>query len=95
MSKEPANTIPRPEHPRPQFFRKKWRNLNGLWDFEFDFTDSKKEQGWAMKRDYERQILVPFCRKVSCPVLAIPIIWTLFGIIGRLTYHRRSCPDVC
>ena len=61
MNKEQMNVIPRPEHPRPQFFRENWRNLNGLWDFDFDFGNSKKEQGWADKTDYDRQILVPFC----------------------------------
>ena len=30
-------TIPRPEHPNPQFRREQWYNLNGTWDFKFDF----------------------------------------------------------
>jgi len=29
--------IPRPEHPRPQFQRESWLNLNGEWDFAFDY----------------------------------------------------------
>ena len=33
-------TIPRSEHPDPQFQRKDWLNLNGEWDFEFDFGNS-------------------------------------------------------
>ena len=33
-------TIPRPEHPRPQFIRKEWINLNGQWTFEFDLSES-------------------------------------------------------
>ncbi len=35
-------SIPRPEHPRPQFFRNEWLNLNGEWSYEFDFGES----GW-------------------------------------------------
>lgn len=54
-------TIPRPEHPKPQFYRESWRNLNGLWDFDFDFGNSGKARGWAEKTDYSHQILVPFC----------------------------------
>ena len=29
--------IPRPEHPTPQWERLNWQNLNGIWEFEFDF----------------------------------------------------------
>ena len=27
-------SIPRPEHPEPQFKRDNWVNLNGEWEFE-------------------------------------------------------------
>ena len=29
-------TMPRPEHPRPDFHRDPWVNLNGVWNFKFD-----------------------------------------------------------
>lgn len=29
-------SIPRPEHPRPNFNREPWHNLNGTWRFAFD-----------------------------------------------------------
>lgn len=32
--------IPRMEHPRPQMQRADWQNLNGEWDFAFDFGRS-------------------------------------------------------
>ena len=32
--------IPRPEHPNPQFERENWVNLNGEWEFEFDYGNS-------------------------------------------------------
>ena len=31
-----AENIPLPEHPRPDFERSNWINLNGEWDFTFD-----------------------------------------------------------
>ena len=31
---------PLPEHPRPDFNRPTWKNLNGSWDFKFD-SDNK------------------------------------------------------
>ena len=30
------NTVPRPEHPRPDRLREHWMTLNGSWDFAFD-----------------------------------------------------------
>ena len=32
--------IPRPEHPKPQFQRDSWMNLNGQWAFEIDQSRS-------------------------------------------------------
>ena len=43
--------IPRCEHPDPQCERAGWLNLNGEWDFEFDFGRSKLEAGILEKKD--------------------------------------------
>ena len=51
--------IPKPEHPRPQFFRPDWLNLNGRWQFEVDTADSGLERG-LRDRDLTDEILVPF-----------------------------------
>ena len=62
--------IPRPEHPRPQFVRDTWMNLNGQWDFLFDFGNSGLDRElWdeAKLSDAMQQspmpttITVPFC----------------------------------
>ena len=34
-----VDTIPLPEHPRPDFARAQWLNLNGHWRFAFDSAD--------------------------------------------------------
>ena len=53
----------RPEHPRPDWMREKWMNLNGWWSFAFD----KKEEGidgdWFIPgtNEYDQKINVPFC----------------------------------
>ena len=39
------NSIPRSEHPKPQFRRENWLNLNGEWDFEIDNGRSGKARG--------------------------------------------------
>ena len=35
-------SIPRSEHPNPQFVRENWLCLNGEWDFEIDKSVSGK-----------------------------------------------------
>ena len=54
-------TIPRSEHPDPQFQRKDWLNLNVEWDFEFDFGNSSLRAGVLEKDEWSRKINVPFC----------------------------------
>ena len=48
----PNGEKPLPEHPRPDFCRAEWQNLNGKWDFRFD--------GRGKSKEYDQQILVPF-----------------------------------
>ena len=54
------DTIPLPEHPRPDFMRAEWLNLNGTWRFQFDPDDVGQERGWADELPAPREILVPF-----------------------------------
>lgn len=56
-----ADGIPRPEYPRPQFERAAWVNLNGAWNFDFDFGESGLERGFANSEKLSMQITVPFC----------------------------------
>ncbi|MBQ7929980.1 MAG: beta-galactosidase, partial [Clostridia bacterium] len=57
--------IPRPEHPRPQFVRDAWMNLNGEWDFQFDFGNSGRYRALWKSENFmngeTRKITVPFC----------------------------------
>jgi len=60
-------TIPRPEHPRPDWCRgtregRDWLNLNGAWEFEFDPEGVGEEEDWQLpgQQLYASQIVVPF-----------------------------------
>ncbi len=54
-------TIPLPEHPRPDFARADWLNLNGSWAFRFDAEDQGAAGDWsAGKTTFPQTILVPF-----------------------------------
>ena len=55
------NPIPRPEHPKPQFHRDAWLNLNGQWNFAFDFDLSGVRKGWpSQPSGLDKKIMVPF-----------------------------------
>lgn len=54
--------IPRPEHPRPDFVRDTFYNLNGTWDFMFDDQDVGLREGWYRPGyQLDKHITVPFC----------------------------------
>ena len=56
-----SDSIPLPEHPRPDFERAQWKNLNGRWDFVLDARNEGERGGWAAGQlPTPRQILVPF-----------------------------------
>ncbi len=55
------NQIPRPEHPMPQMERKNWMNLNGEWEFDFDFGMSGIDRNFQAMEHLSKSILVPFC----------------------------------
>ena len=56
-----APAIPLPEHPRPDFERPHWQNLNGVWSFAFDSTDSGLHEKWHTQGAvFPDRITVPF-----------------------------------
>jgi beta-galactosidase/beta-glucuronidase len=56
-----AQTMPRPEYPRPQFERAEWKNLNGAWTYAFDFDKTGLGKGFITSNGFKDQIIVPFC----------------------------------
>lgn len=52
---------PRPEYPRPQFVRRDWVNLNGVWEFRLDPANVGIEPDQFHSTGFTDRILVPFC----------------------------------
>jgi beta-galactosidase/beta-glucuronidase len=50
----------RNEHPRPNFERKAWLNLNGEWDFEYDDNDLGLKNKWYQNKSFSKKIVVPY-----------------------------------
>ena len=73
------NTIPRPEHPQPQLQRKNWENLNGEWEFAFDFGKSGIDRKLWENEHLEGKIRVPFCPESELSGIGhkdfIPAVW--------------------
>jgi len=70
-----SNIIPLVEYPRPQFQRKDWINLNGVWDYTI-----KSASDDALPQSYLGKILVPFpieseLSGVKCAVGADQQLW--------------------
>lgn len=78
-----ASDIPRGEYPRPQFERSAWMNLNGVWDYTFDFSASGLERGLEKATSFEGRITVPFCPESSLSGVG----YTDF--INCIWYHRE------
>ncbi len=77
---------PRPEHPRPDFQRQLFCNLNGEWEFGFDDDDKGLSSGWQKPNtQLDRYIMVPFCYQSEMSGIGLsdeihPILWYRRGI---------------
>jgi len=55
------DSIPLAEHPRPDFQRPDWQNLNGRWDFRLDAGNEGEGAGWFREGlPSPQSIVVPF-----------------------------------
>src|SRR5262249_40043184 len=101
--------IPLPEHPRPDFERPAWVNLNGPWQFRFDPRDEGLTQGWPQGEAFPLAIKVPF--PWGSPLsgvpdeaqlawyarsIEIPAAWAgqrVFVVIGAADWHTTAWLD--
>lgn len=77
------DAVPRNEYPRPQFVREDWRNLNGWWSYEFDFSNSGMERGLMRSTGFPNRILVPFCPESELSGVGFK------DFIPAMFYHRK------
>ncbi|MCL5996274.1 MAG: glycoside hydrolase family 2 [Chloroflexi bacterium] len=70
----------REAHPRPQFTREQWIDLNGPWSFAYDDADAGLAQTWMHKPEvFDRTIIVPFPPESRASGIADPaphpVVW--------------------
>ena len=75
-------SIPRPEHPRPQFVRDSWVNLNGTWTYAFDFGESGLQRDFNESKGFDSDIIVPFCPESKLSGVEYK------DFINSMWYHR-------
>ncbi len=51
-------------YPRPQLVREGWTNLDGKWDFAFDFNKTGESKGYTNGFKAQKQITVPYAYQV-------------------------------
>lgn len=81
--------IPLKEHPRPDFERATWKNLNGYWQFMPDSADVGERENWQEKPGmFNYKILVPFSwasqmSEVTLPDIDVGWYSRTFSLKGR------------
>lgn len=73
---------PRPEHPRPDFFRENWFSLNGEWQFEIDQAGDGESRGLVSGKDLMTRITVPFCPESKLSGIGH------YGLMKNVWYRR-------
>ncbi|MBQ7841296.1 MAG: beta-galactosidase [Lachnospiraceae bacterium] len=100
------NSIPRQEHPKPQMQRSDWMNLNGEWDFDFDFGKSGIDKKFYEKTELDKKITVPFCPESDLSGIGykdfMPAVWYLRKVTlaeeqtkGRVRLHFGAVDYEC
>ena len=84
-------SVPRPEHPRPDFLRDTFYNLNGEWSFAFDDENLGIREKWYQPgHAFPLKILVPFAYQTRASGLG-----PTDAIHPRLWYRRSLVLPEC
>ncbi len=80
-------TLPKNEHPTPQFMRNDWINLNGIWTYTINmrpsyFADSVSYNQEEKSTGFDKTILIPFSPESELSTVAYK------DMIFSIFYHR-------
>jgi hypothetical protein len=70
----------RKEHPRPQFVRNSWLNLNGQWTCDYSKNIKGFNKSILNKKNFQKKLMFLFVPKVNFLELVILISCKKFGI---------------
>lgn len=86
--------------------RESWMNLNGEWDFAFDFSDSGIEKKFYNRKELDQKIIVPFCPESELSGIGFKdfmqavwyhksVVLTKEQIAGRVLLHFGAVDYEC
>ncbi len=90
--KQPLADIPIPlkEHPRPDFERSAWQNLNGYWQFAPDSAMTGEKENWQKNPEsFTSKILVPFSWASPMSEITLPKV-NIGWYARRFTVGRHN-----
>lgn len=86
--------IPRSEHPRPQFERAEWLNLNGEWNFKFDKDNKGEKEQWYKDTNLDKKIIVPFSYETKASGIGEETfcanVWYQKSVTIPSEYHNKE-----
>ncbi len=91
-----SNNIPLPEHPRPNFERPVWQNLNGYWQFKPDSTNIGLTKNWQNEAEFfDQKILVPFswaspASEIKLPKVNVGWYYRTFEIEKKKEWNNKE-----
>lgn len=84
----------RKEYPRPQFIRKEWLNLNGVWDFQFDKENVGEKEQWFNQAKLNQKIIVPFTYETKASGVHeerfCPYVWYQKSVVVPKEYIHKK-----
>ena len=88
--------IPRKRHPKPQFERAAWMNLNGTWILNDNGRSGQARGMFAPEAKLAGKITVPFARRADFPAWSTRTFCTASGTSANLRSHSgRLSPGPC
>ncbi len=77
-------------YPRPQFVRKGFINLNGEWDFEFDYNNVGEKEKWYKKTAFSRKIIVPYAFQCKASGIGEAPGANNVWYLRKLSYNKKA-----
>ena len=91
-----STNIPLPEHPRPNFERAVWKNLNGYWQFKPDSANVGLSENWQNEAEFfDQKILVPFSwasplSEIKLPKVNVGWYYRTFEVVKPQKWNEKE-----
>lgn len=77
-------------YPRPQMVRTSFINLNGEWDFAFDYDNVGEKEKWYKKTAFDKKIIVPFSYQTKASGIEEQKHCENVWYLKKLSYSKKS-----